>query len=161
MKHHTKLALIVASTLAVAAGGSARAEQAPPSPPSEQEGYQGGAEWDRAEGMEKRLEALHKDLKLNASQEAAWTEWSGKMKAARPAWKERHKEFESWANLPVPERMEKMLALAKERVSHLEERLAATKTFYGTLTPEQRQVFDKQFGVGRHGHGGPGKRRPH
>ena len=158
MKHHTKLALIAASTLAVAAGGFARAEQTPPSPASEQEGYQGGAECDRAEGMEKRLETLHKDLKLSPSQEAAWTEWSGKIKAGRPAWKERHKEFESWAKLPVPERIEKMLALSKEHVSKLEERLAATKAFYATLTPEQRQIFDKEFGFGRHG--GPGKGRP-
>lgn len=159
MKQHTKLALIAASTLAVAAGGIARAEQTPSASPSEQEGYHGGAEWDRAEAVEKRLETLHKDLKLNASQEAAWTEWSGKIKAGRPAWKERHKEFESWAKLPVPERMEKMLALSKEHVSRLEERLAATKAFYATLTPEQRQTFDKDFTLGRHG--GPGKGRPH
>lgn len=159
MKQHTKLALIATSTLAVAAGGIARAESTPPAPPSEQEGYHGGAEWDRAEVVEKRLETLHKDLKLNASQEAAWTEWSGKIKAGRPAWKERHKEFESWAKLPVPERMEKMLALSKEHVSRLEERLAATKAFYATLTPEQRQTFDKDFALGRHG--GPGKGRPH
>jgi Spy/CpxP family protein refolding chaperone len=154
MKHQLKMAVIVLSALGLAAGEIAAAEQTQGSTAFKPEllSDQGGGEWDRGECMEKRLETLHKDLKLNPSQETAWTEWSDKFKAGRSAWKERHKDFESWANLPVPERMEKMLAFSKERVSRLEGRLAATKTFYATLTPEQRQTFDKQFDVRPHGH---------
>jgi len=33
--------------------------------------------------FDKRMSALHTDLKLSASQEAAWTEFSGKMKPSK------------------------------------------------------------------------------
>ena len=33
----------------------------------------------------------------------------------------------------------------KERLSEQEERLVATKTFYATLSPKQRKLFDQAF----------------
>lgn len=100
---------------------------------------------DRWEEKEKHLEALKTDLKLTATQEAAWTEWAGKIKVDPKTWEERRTNAESWADLPVPERMEKMLAFSKEHIAKQEERLDATKTFYATLSPEQRKTFDKEF----------------
>jgi Spy/CpxP family protein refolding chaperone len=47
--------------------------------------------------------------------------------------------------------MEKMLAFSKEHIARQEARLAATKTFYATLSPEQRQAFDKGFNFEHHG----------
>jgi protein CpxP len=105
----------------------------------------------RWEEKEKRLETLKADLKLNATQEAAWADWLAKLNGDRKGWEEKRKDFESWPSLPVPERMEKMLAFSKEHVAKLEARLAATKTFYATLSPEQRQTFDKGFNFGHHG----------
>jgi len=100
---------------------------------------------DRWEEKEKRLETLKTDLKLNASQETAWTEWVSKIKGDHKSWEEKRKDVESWASLPAIDRMEKMLAFSKEHIARQEVRLAATKTFYATLSPEQRQVFDKEF----------------
>ena len=100
---------------------------------------------DRWEEKEKRLETLKTDLKLNASQETAWTEWVGKIKGDHKSWEEKRKDVESWASLPAIDRMEKMLAFSKEHIARQEVRLTATKTFYATLSPEQRQVFDKEF----------------
>jgi hypothetical protein len=159
MKHAKRLAVIVLSVSALAASGVGAAES-PASPPAA-----GGAPESsefpchphRGELAEERLKTLHKDLKLKADQEAAWKEWADKMQAGRAAWKERHKEFESMSSLPAPERMEKMLAFSKERLSKQEERLAATKSFYATLSAEQKQIFDKEFTFkprgphGRHG----------
>ena len=85
---------------------------------------------ERWEGEEKRLETLKSDLKLKPDQEAAWTEWSGKIKGDHAAWEEKHKNEMSWASLSVPERMEKMLAFSKGHIARQEVRLAATKTFY-------------------------------
>jgi Spy/CpxP family protein refolding chaperone len=53
-----------------------------------------------------------------------------------------------------------MIAHNKAKQTYLEEALAATKTFYATLTPEQRKVFDEltPFGERAHKwkhHGGP------
>ncbi len=161
MKHANRLAMIVLSVLALTAGGAAAAES-PTSPPpagNAPESSDFPCHPHRAEFAEQRLETLHKDLKLKADQEAAWKEWADKMQAGRADWKERHKEFESMSNLPAPERMEKMLAFSKERLSKQEERLAATKAFYAKLSPEQRQIFDKEFTFKPHGpHGKFGKK---
>ena len=106
---------------------------------------------DSWEGEEKRLETLKADLKLNANQEAAWTEWVSKIKGDHKSWEEKRKNVESWASLPALDRMEKMLAFSKEHIARQEARLAATKTFYATLSPEQRQIFDKGFNFEHHG----------
>jgi len=98
---------------------------------------------------------LHDKLKLNASQEAAWKTWTAKMAPGnRPARPDRA-ELDK---LTAPERMEKMLALMKEHEARMADRIAATKTFYAVLTPEQKKTFDEAFrhGPGRHGHGGWG-----
>lgn len=102
------------------------------------------------ERMEKRAAELHDKLKLNAAQENAWRTYIGKMKPAEmPARPDRAE----MAKLTTPERMEKMHVLMKEREKGMEERIAATKEFYGTLTPEQRKIFDEQFpgSAGRRG----------
>ena len=109
---------------------------------------------DRREGKEKYLETLKADLKLNANQEAAWTEWVGKIKEDHKGWEEKRKNAESWPSLSALERMEKMLAFSKEHIARQEARLAATKTFYATLSPEQRQTFDKGFNFEHHGRSG-------
>lgn len=106
---------------------------------------------ERWEGKQQRLETLKTDLKLNANQEAAWTEWAGKIDGDRKGWEERRKNELSWGSLPAPERMEKMLDFSKEHIARQEARLAATKTFYALLSPEQRLVFDKGFNFEHHG----------
>jgi hypothetical protein len=105
---------------------------------------------DRWEGKEQRLETLKADLKLQATQEAAWTDWSDKIKGDRKDLEERRKNEESWASLPAPVRMEKMLSFSKEHIAKQETRLAATRTFYALLTPEQRLIFDKDFNFEHH-----------
>ncbi len=106
---------------------------------------------DRWEGKEQRLQTLKADLKLNTNQEVAWSQWIEQYKVDPKDWEERRKHEESWANLPAPERMEKMLDFSKEHIARQEARLAATKTFYALLSPEQRLVFDKGFNLEHHG----------
>jgi hypothetical protein len=109
-------------------------------------------EW--AEFLDFKLEKLHSELGLNSAQEAGWVEWLGRIKPNQAELKNRGKDIHAWRSLPVPERMEKMLELAKNRVVKLEEHLAATKTFYAILTPQQQQLFDRDFNFGPGGHGG-------
>jgi hypothetical protein len=103
--------------------------------------------------------ALKSDLKLSADQESAWNEWVGKINEDRMNRDEKRKRDELLTGLSAPERMEKKLAFAKEHIAREEVRLAATKIFYITLSPEQRLTFDKGFDVKKHhGHlGKPGK----
>lgn len=115
-----------------------------------------------AQFLAKRLETLHTSLKLKPDQESAWTQWSDSVKAAHPDWKFKHPDGAALAKLPVPERLEKMVAFAKERLARLEDRLAETKTFYAVLSPEQRLTFDKDFNFWPHaGHGGKPAKRGH
>lgn len=143
MKTHSKISLALLFASALLAAPAAWAEPAGEKCPMHE----------RAAESAKKLDTLHTDLKLNAEQEKAWGEWSAKLKADGPdGWKARHKDFEGWANLPAIERMEKKLKFIKEHQAKLEERLAATKAFYATLTDAQRKVFDKQFVFHAHGH---------
>jgi hypothetical protein len=151
MKHITRIAILTLTISGLLAGRNVLAEPADasalvkPKPASEEP-----KKCDRWEEKEQRLEKLKTDLKLNANQEAAWTEWAGKIKGDRKSWEEKRKNAESWASLPAPDRMEKMLAFSKEHIARQEARLAATKTFYAMLSPEQRQIFDKEFKFEHH-----------
>jgi protein CpxP len=100
------------------------------------------------ERMAKRHAELHDKLKLNATQEKAWTTFSDRMKpGARPA----RPDQAELAKLSAPERMERMLARMQEREKKMADRITATKDFYAVLTPEQQKTFNDQFGPG-HGH---------
>jgi periplasmic protein CpxP/Spy len=105
---------------------------------------------DHWKDKEKHLETLKSDLKLTANQEAAWTEWAGKIKEDSKGWETKRKEVESWSNLPMPVRMEKMLAFSKEHIATQEAHLEATKIFYATLSLDQRKIFDKEFNFEHH-----------
>lgn len=103
------------------------------------------------EMMAKRQAALHDKLKLNANQESAWNLFTASI---TPTHMGKRPDRAEWQNLSAPERMEKRLALMKEREAHMTSRLAATKTFYATLTAEQQKVFNENFMKGRrHGKG--------
>ncbi len=103
-----------------------------------------------AEHLAKRQAALHDALKLSAAQEGAWTAFVNATKPAAHAPRERA----AFAKLTAPERMEKMIAMQKERSVKMEAHLAALKTFYAQLTPEQKKVFDDTVKKGHRGHRG-------
>jgi Spy/CpxP family protein refolding chaperone len=115
----------------------------------------------RAEHMAKRQAELHDALKLSASQEQAWASFVASHKPAEHA---QRPDRAQWAGLSAPQRMEKMIEMQKQRTTRMEERLAALNTFYATLTPEQKKVFDQQS-MRHHGmrghHGMHGSHRGH
>lgn len=160
MKQTTRIAILTLAISGLLAGRNVLAEPVDTAAPGKPKpAREEPKKCDRCEGEEKRLETLKSDLKLNANQEAAWTEWVGKMKGDHAGWEEKRKNEESWASLPAPERMEKMLAFSKEHIARQEVRLAATKAFYATLSPEQRKTFDKDFNFEHHGRFGKGGKK--
>lgn len=151
MKHITKTAILTLAISGLLIGRNVPAESTDANPadkpkPASEEPKK-CARW---EEKEKRMETLKSDLKLTPNQEAAWTEWAGKIKEDRKEWEEKRKDVESLANLPVPVRMEKMLAFSKDHIARQEERLAATKIFYAKLSLDQRKIFDKEFNFEHH-----------
>lgn len=103
----------------------------------------------------KRQADLHTKLKLSAAQEPAWKTYTDSMK---PADMKDRPDRAAMKKMPAPQRMEAMLERMKQGQSRMESHLAALKTFYATLTPEQQKTFDAEFGQGRghRGHRGGG-----
>jgi periplasmic protein CpxP/Spy len=98
--------------------------------------------------MEKRQAVLKSKLKLAPEQEGAWSAFTAAMKPpARPphASPEQRAELQK---LPTPERIDKMRAERSQRIAEMsrlmDQRGEAAKTFYGTLTPEQKKTFDAE-----------------
>jgi protein CpxP len=108
----------------------------------------------------KRSAELKAKLKITAAQESAWTAFTTSMKPPAPKARPDINQ-EELAKLPTPERLDKMKALRTEhatsRTSEMEQRDQAVKTFYATLTPEQKKVFDGEFAKMKNHHGGPDK----
>lgn len=104
----------------------------------------------RAERMAKYQARLHDKLKLTAAQEPAWATFTAASAPKKPMgdWKAKR---EAMARLSAPERMEQWIAMSKERIADQESRLAALKTFYAVLTPEQKKVFDDSVPGGKDG----------
>lgn len=101
--------------------------------------------------MAEHQSALHGKLNLTPGQEAAWQEFTAAM---TPNDQRKRPDRAEWEKLSAPERMEKQLTLMKEGEARMASRLAATKTFYAILTPEQQKIFNENFLSGRrHGKG--------
>ncbi|MBJ7310257.1 Spy/CpxP family protein refolding chaperone [Rugamonas sp. CCM 8940] len=95
-----------------------------------------------------RQAKLHDLLKLTAPQEAAWTTYQAAIKPSAPAARPDRAAFKA---LPAPERLAKMIELAKQHTATMESHLTALNAFYGTLTAEQKKVFDANAMGGEHG----------
>ncbi len=105
-------------------------------------------------------------LRLRPDQEPALTAFlqSHKPPANRP---EHRPPSADAAPLTTTQRLDEMTRREAERTAMRQRRSEALRTFYGALTPEQRQVFDamqrmqhgghEHGGWGRHGFGGPGR----
>jgi protein CpxP len=151
---------ILIGLAALSMGAAAVGAQAQAQAPEGRHGHAATVEQRQAKMAEhraKRLAELHAALKLSSSQEAAWNTF---VNATKPAQKANRPDRAAWASLPAPARMEKMIELSKERTARMEQQLAAVKTFYATLTPEQKKVFDQQTSRGFDGehHGKHGQR---
>jgi len=113
----------------------------------------------KAERHAQHLTELKAKLNLQGAQEPAWNSFTQSMQhPARMA----HPERASLEKMTTPERLDMMQALKAQRDAHIQQRADATKTFYATLSADQKQVFDQETarmmkGLGSHAmkhHGG-------
>jgi Spy/CpxP family protein refolding chaperone len=100
----------------------------------------------------KRTARLHDALKITPAQENAFRTY---VAAMTPQPMQARGERASWKDLTAPARMEKMIAMQKQRTADMEARMPALNAFYAVLTPEQKKVFDAQ-GMHHRGHGDHG-----
>jgi len=171
---------LLVSALLMGAGFAATAQTTPPPaapadhPAMHQMGHGGHMDRARMEAMHaKHLAELKAKLKITASQEGAWTTFTDAMKPPahtmqRPDHAAMRAEMDK---LTTPERIDKMREMhAKhqaDRQAAMDQRGQAVKTFYASLSDEQKKVFDaeharmaKQMEHMREGHHKDGKKAP-
>jgi protein CpxP len=96
------------------------------------------AKW--SERAAKREQKLHDALKLTSAQEGAWASYAS---AIKPAAQSPRGQRGTWKTLTAPERIARRIEMTKQRTAVMEARLAATTSFYGVLSDEQKKLFDE------------------
>jgi periplasmic protein CpxP/Spy len=151
--------VLLASLLAVGAS-AAFAQAAPPAAPgatqAQPQAHRGMRHDQRdpakmQQHMAKREADLKAKLKIEPSQEAAWTSFTTAMKP--PAdWAARRDTMRAeMQKLTTPERIDRMKAMRAQRDAEMDKRAQATKDFYAVLTPDQKKTFDSRAMMGRGG----------
>jgi Spy/CpxP family protein refolding chaperone len=142
------LSAIALATAALAGAALAQAPSAGPAPtgPGQAQGERhhahGAQDKERgAKGFERRMAELKSKLQLTPAQEGAWTTFA---EAMRPNPAAKRPDHDAMMKLPTPERIDQMRALHQQHAAQMDQRGEATKTFYATLTPEQKKRFDDQ-----------------
>lgn len=94
------------------------------------------------ERIEKHQAALHDKLKLSSAQEPAWKSFVDSVTPTAMPMPFDRKAFEG---LNAPARLEKMLDRLKEHEAKMQSHLAALKSLYAVLTPEQQKIMDEDI----------------
>lgn len=95
-----------------------------------------------AERHSKHLNELKAKLQLQAGQDASWAGFAQAMQP--PAQPLPRPDPAALAKLTTPERIDQMQAFKVQRDAHMQKRAEATKTFYASLSTEQKKVFDAE-----------------
>ena len=174
---HAYVAALLAGAAVVAGAQTAAATDKPAGPPPSDGPGRGGMMMHRPDSakmqavMAKRQAEMKAKLKLAPEQESSWTTFAaavtppaqgdgGHRNMERP---DRIKMRAEMEKLTTPERIEKMRAMRDQRHTAMmavqTQREEATKTFYASLTPDQKKIFDSEaFKMMAHHRGGPGGR---
>jgi hypothetical protein len=110
-----------------------------------------------------RMEELKSQLKLDASQQAAWSNF---VAATQPPARGPRPDRAEFEKLTTPQRLDRMQALQADHAARFARRNDATRALYAALKPEQQKVFDVQTlrrggPEGREVHGDPRHHRMH
>lgn len=147
---------VLCLTLAGAVGASAQDRQ--PGPPGRNAGQRAAERQKMFEEFKQRREMrLHDLLQIKPAQEGAFKAY---LAAIEPAPKDH--PMPAPGAMPKPLTTPERLDRAAQRIAEMQKRLAATRTFYAGLSPEQQKAFDElgpmggRGGHGHHGFGGHG-----
>lgn len=146
---------------AVALAATLSAPAALASPPGQGPWGSPGAHHARGpQAMQHRLDRylgrLKADLHLKKDQEGAWQNFERTVKSRAAAAAKHWQEARDNRPKTAPERLERGIGFARQRLRSLEALEKAVKPLYEKLGPVQRSVFDLEFRRGggfHHGHG--------
>lgn len=152
---------LIATALMAGLSGLALAQNTTPPADNARVGRMEKMREHKAERHAQHLAELKSKLNVQASQEPAWSAFTQSMQHPARMARPEHANFEK---MTTPERLDMMQAMKAQRDTHMQQRAEATKTFYASLSTEQKQVFDRETarmmkGSGMHTmkhHGGHG-----
>ena len=99
----------------------------------------------RVEMRAARQARLAESLKLTPAQQPVWQAFVASSTPPQKADRAGQRlSKEQRAALTAPQRLERHIAMQKQRTARMEARLSALNSLYAALTPEQRSVFDAQ-----------------
>ena len=87
---------------------------------------------------------LHNALRIRPDQEAAWRTFE---QASMPSPQEEARQRDTYArmgSLRAPQRMDLSIQMMRSDLQEMERRGDALKAFYGTLSPDQQAIFDRE-----------------
>jgi periplasmic protein CpxP/Spy len=131
-------ALSLSATGALAQLGGSRRARGPG------DGREKGGQAPQVSSIEVTLHEFHEDLKLGAAQEAAWDAYVGRIRAlAKDIARERAQREKAQIN--VLARIDRIVDMARDRLTAVEDIALAAKALYAELTPEQQQLADPRL----------------
>jgi periplasmic protein CpxP/Spy len=142
MKPHRRH-LLAAAVIAAAGFGALAQAQSPAAPGPTGRPDAARMEQFRArmqQRMAERLGELKQKLAITPAQEGSWSTWTAALQPT-PHQRPDRSRFES---MTTPERIDQMRALRAQREADMDRRMDATKAFYGSLSAEQKKVFDAE-----------------
>lgn len=153
MKLHTKLTLGLVSSLfavSLATAATSGAKMGPYHAGMDCNGMgmmSGDMRMDPVARAQKHLSELNAKLNLTANQQPAWKTFSEQVNdQAKNMVAMRGQMEDNDQSMPkktAPQRMAKMTDLMKDQAQNMARMADVVKTFYATLTAEQRATFDK------------------
>jgi hypothetical protein len=103
-----------------------------------------GKQHDPAQYVQKRLDKLKSALNIKPEQEAQWSAFAGTVMQQMEQMKAAHQQR---GNMPAtaPERIDRQIAMMKQRTTSFETIGQAAKGLYASLSPDQQQIADKRL----------------
>ena len=108
---------------------------------------------DIAGKVEQRIADLHAALKITTGQEAPWDAFAAIMRANAMSMDQAfQRRMTGMAAMNAMENMQSYAEMSMQHAEGVAKMVPAFRTLYGALTPEQKQVADREF-IDRANHG--------
>ena len=101
-----------------------------------------------------RLSLLHDALHLSTAQEPAWRAFVAATRAAPEAEAQAQATARLSPTLPTPRRLALLRAQMQADLDRFDRQAQAIVAFYGALTPQQQQTFDRESAASANGRPG-------
>lgn len=87
---------------------------------------------------------LHDALRIRPDQEQAWQNFQRASTPSDRDEEQRRAAYDRMGSMRAPQRMDLSIQMMRSDLQEMERRGDALKAFYGTLSPDQQAIFDRE-----------------